>query len=91
MSSNPLVGNGTKSFANEMNATLWPSPLSTGTMLLPFEGGGELPSAWLARVVAVVQVVLVATTRHALRTKIFSTPFETFSPRLVALDANAII
>ena len=90
MSWKPLLRYGTRLFAKERKLTLWPSPLSEGTRLLPFEGDGALPAGWLAKVVLAVQVVVVVVkTRHVLRTKTFSTPLEMLRPRLFASEANA--
>lgn len=82
--------------ALEINATLCPSPLIAGTMLLPFEGSGTTPLGALAKVVfaehAVVpelELLLSVTLRQVFRTKMFSTPVTTFGPRLEARVANA--
>lgn len=86
----PLVGYGTRLCAVERNVTLWPSPLIAGTMLLPSEGGGALPAGWLARVVLVVQLVVLVMFKQLLRTKMFSMPFEILSPKFDARDENAM-
>ena len=73
-----------------MNETVWPSPLSAGTMLSPF-AAADAPAGWLASAVRGMQAVVPVTrSRHVLRTKTFSTPFTTFGERLVDLVENAI-
>ena len=85
----PLVGCATRLFAKEIKQTLWPSALMEGATLEPFAGGGSVPEASLAKMVAAAQVV--ATDTQVFRTKIFFTPFAVFALRLEAREAKAMM
>ena len=65
----------------DRNATVWPSALIEGLMLLPLEGSGKAPPGRLTRTELAEQALPVAMPRHVLRTKMFSTPGVTFGPR----------
>lgn len=89
---NAFVSFGTRFLAEEMNATVWPSVLSEGMMLSPFDCPGDVPTGWLARTVAGVQVtVVLEKPMQVLRTKMFSTPLPVLALRFEAFDANATI
>ena len=75
----------------ERNATLCPSPLIAGMMLLAFEASGVTPLGRLANAVFAEQAVPARTLRQVFRTKMFSTPVTTSGPRLVAKVAKATV
>ena len=90
ISGSAFVSRATRLSADEMKLTLAPSPLIAGTMLLPSEGGGVAPPAWLARnVYATHAVVVVGRTSQVSRTKTFSMPFAVLAPKLDATEAKA--
>lgn len=85
-----FVSRATRLSENEMKLTVAPSPLIAGTMLLPSEGGGVAPPAWLARnVYGAHAVVVVGKTSQVSRTKMFSIPFAVFAPKFDAREAKA--
>ena len=86
----PFVwGNATRSLENERKLTLWPSPLIDGIRLLPFDDRCAFPPGWLAT--TVVGTHAVVRTRQVCLTKMFSTPFAVFPPRLEDREAKATI
>lgn len=90
MSSMPFVSSGTRSLANEINATVCPSELIAGATLFPFAAGGEVPVAWLATTVVATQAVPVAmSVLHVFRMKMFSTPLAVLVERFDACEAKA--
>lgn len=86
MSSSPLVSLVTKLFEKERNPTVWPSALTEGRRLAPFDGEGLVPCEMLAIARRGVQVVTID--RHVLRANIFSTPFVVFA-KFDASEENA--
>jgi len=89
-SGSAFVSRATRLSEDEMKLTVAPSPLIAGAMLLPSEGGGVAPPAWLARnVYGTHAVVAVGRTSQVSRTKTFSMPFAVFAPKLDAWEAKA--
>jgi len=66
-SAKPLLSRVTRLLAEEMKLTVRPSPLTDGTMVSPFAGGGDVPAGWLARNVSGVQVAVLASPWHVFR------------------------
>jgi hypothetical protein len=88
MSSSPLVSLVTKLFEKERNPIVWPSALSEGRRLAPFDGEGLAPCEMLA--IARLGVQVVTMERHVLRAKMFSTPFVVLA-KFEASEENATI
>lgn len=83
----PFVGSTTRLLEKERKLTLRPSPLMDGVKLEPLAGGGSVPAAELARIVVGPQEVVIPA--QVFLTKMFSTPFAVFTPRLDDSEAKA--
>lgn len=80
---------GTRFVAPEIKLTTLPSPLMAGKMLSPFDEAAETPGGRLAKAIAGVQALVLVIPSQVFRTKMFSTPLVTVTPKLVAFEENA--